>query len=150
LLAVPIVAVFIMTQWDLVMDAPESTLSKAWIWHEGGSYFGVPLSNFLGWLLTSWLFFQAFALYLHVRFDVQAPWRPQSHRRALQFAAVLLYAAAGLTHVTAWAMGQTGEIADAAGHVWRVSDLRATTVIVMLFTMMPTAVIATLRLLRTD
>ena len=27
----PVVAAFVMTQWDLVMDAPEATISKAWI-----------------------------------------------------------------------------------------------------------------------
>jgi uncharacterized membrane protein len=63
-ITLPIVAAFVMTQWDLVIDPPESTISKAWIWHDGGADFGVPLSNYLGWLFTSWLFYQAFALYL--------------------------------------------------------------------------------------
>jgi uncharacterized membrane protein len=56
LVALPIVAAFVMTQWDVVMDPPESTISKIWIWHDGGAHFGVLLSNYLGWLLTSWLF----------------------------------------------------------------------------------------------
>src|SRR5262249_1814116 len=29
-ISLPIVAAFVMTQWDLVMDPPESTISKAW------------------------------------------------------------------------------------------------------------------------
>ena len=57
-IALPIVAAFVMTQWDLVMDPPSSTIAKAWIWHDGGAYFGVPLLNYLGWLLTSWMFYQ--------------------------------------------------------------------------------------------
>src|SRR5215471_10038548 len=44
-ITLPIVAAFVMTQWDLVIDPPESTISKAWIWHDGGADFGVPLSN---------------------------------------------------------------------------------------------------------
>src|SRR3974390_889058 len=64
LFAWPILASFVMTQWVLVMDAPESTIARAWIWHDGGTHFGVPLSNYFGWLLTAWLFYQAFALYL--------------------------------------------------------------------------------------
>jgi len=32
-------------------------------------------------------------------------------------------------------MGQSGEVADATGHIWRIHDLRATTVAVVLFTM---------------
>jgi uncharacterized membrane protein len=59
--ALPIVAAFVMVQWDVVMDPPNATLGHAWVWHDGGGYFGVPLTNFLGWYLTVWLFYQAFA-----------------------------------------------------------------------------------------
>jgi uncharacterized membrane protein len=67
IVARPVVAALVMTQWDVVMDPPLSTISKAWIWHDGGTHFGVPLSNYLGWLLTAWLFYQAFAIYLSRR-----------------------------------------------------------------------------------
>src|SRR5581483_6192603 len=98
LLAWPVVAAFVMTQWDLVMDPPESTISKAWIWHDGGAHFGVPLSNYFGWLLTSWLFFQAFAIYLSRQAD-----RPASMSApALRGIAISLYLATGLTHLTPW------------------------------------------------
>ena len=36
-------------------------------------------------------------------------------------AAILLYLGSGLTHVTPWAMGQGGEVADAAGHIGRLA-----------------------------
>jgi hypothetical protein len=35
-----------------------------WIWLNGGEYWGVPFTNFLGWFLTVYLIFQNFALYL--------------------------------------------------------------------------------------
>jgi uncharacterized membrane protein len=57
-IALPLVAAFVMTQWDFVMDAPSSTISKAWIWHNSRADFGVPLTNYLGWLLTSWMFYR--------------------------------------------------------------------------------------------
>jgi uncharacterized membrane protein len=144
LIAWPVVAAFVMTQWDVVMDPPEATISKAWIWHDGGAHFGVPFSNYLGWLLTSWLFYQAFAIYL-------SRWRAASARtaesgRALQLAAILLYLCSGLTHVTPWVIGQSGEVADAANHIWRVEDLRGTTVVILLFTMVFTSMLAGLRL----
>ena len=63
-IALPVVAAFVVTQWDLVMDPPTATIAKAWIWHDGGADFGVPLSNYLGWLLTAFLFFLGFAVYL--------------------------------------------------------------------------------------
>jgi hypothetical protein len=47
-------------------------------------------------------------------------------------------------------MGQSGEVADATGHIWSIHDLRETTVAVMLFTMVFTSILATLRLGRDD
>jgi uncharacterized membrane protein len=143
MLAWPIVAAFVMTQWDVVMDPPLSTISKAWIWHDGGAHFGVPLSNYAGWFLTSWLFYQAFALYLSRR-SVSSP--PTVHEPTLRLVAIVLYLGSGLTHLTPWLLGQSGEVTDAAGHLWRISDLRATTALTMLFTMFFTSVLAVLRL----
>jgi len=144
LFAWPIVAAFVMTQWDVVIDPPQSTISKTWIWHDGGAHFGVPLSNYLGWLLTSWLFYQAFALYLNRRRQVSAWMAKQG--RALRLVAILLYLGSGLTQVTPWLIGQNGEVTDAANHVWRIEDLRETTVVILLFTMVFTSVLAALRL----
>jgi uncharacterized membrane protein len=129
----------------LVMDPPESTISKAWIWHDGGADFGVPLSNYLGWLVTSWLFYQAFALYL--RHSAVGRLADRQHRKLLLIA-ILFYVSAGLTHVVPWLTGDSGEVADAAGHVWQIHDLRETTVAVMLFTMFFTAMLAMLRLMK--
>jgi uncharacterized membrane protein len=140
----PVVAAFVMTQWDVVMDPPLSTISKAWIWHDGGAHFGVPLSNYFGWLLTSWLFYQAFAFYLS--WSAPVPAQPATYERTFRLAAIVLYLGSGLVHLTPWLLGQSGEAADAAGHVWRVGDLRASAVITMLFTMFFTSMLATLRL----
>lgn len=144
LIALPIVAAFVMTQRDVVMDPPESTISKIWIWHDGGAHFGVPLSNYLGWLLTSWLFYQAFAIYLSGRRDMSR--FALQHGRTLRLVAILLYLGSGLTHLTPWLIGQSGEVADASGHVWRIHDLREATVVTMLFTMFFSAMLAALRL----
>jgi uncharacterized membrane protein len=143
LLALPVVAAFVVTQWDFVMDAPNATIAKAWIWHDGGGVFGVPLSNYLGWLLTSWLIFQTFAFYL------RRGLRPHS-RISLKLSAIgiLFYVGAGLTHVVPLIMGQTGEAVDARGYTWQVHDIREATVAVRLLTMTFTALLAALRLLR--
>jgi len=148
LVALPVVAAFVMTQWDLVMDRSESTIAKVWIWHDGGADFGVPLSNYLGWLLTSWLFFQAFALYLRRRIAE----RPQATQRSrkLQLVAILFYVSPGLTHIVPWAMGQSGEVADPAGNTWQIHDLRETTVAIMLFTMFFSAILAALHLVKAN
>ncbi len=142
----PLVAAFVMTQWDFVMDAPASTISRAWIWHDGGADFGVPFTNYVGWFLTSWSFYQLFALYLARQGEV----RPIGRNRALRLAAILFYVFSGLTHLTPWLMGQSGEVADATGHIWRIQDLREMTVAVMLFTMFFTSMLAALRLARDE
>ncbi len=141
--ALPIVAAFVMTQWDLVMDAPNSTIAKVWIWHQGGGVFGVPLSNYFGWLLTSWLFFQAFAFYLR---RSTGPAQQAQSSIKLRAVGILFYVSAGLTYVVPWMMGQAGDVVDAAGHDWQVRDIREATVAILLFTMCFTALLAALRL----
>lgn len=52
LLAQSAVAAMVMTAWDAVMD-PGMAASGNWIWRHPGPYFGVPLQNYAGWLLTT-------------------------------------------------------------------------------------------------
>jgi putative membrane protein len=54
ILALALIAGFVMTAWDTVMD-PGMAASGNWIWEQGGPYFGVPLRNYFGWLLTTFL-----------------------------------------------------------------------------------------------
>jgi len=138
--ALPLIAAFVMVQWDVVMDPPNATLHRAWIWHDGGGYFGVPLSNYAGWYLTVWLFYQAFALFVHFR--RRAPW-PRPHVAWLP--PILIYLAVALSYAVPYLIGRDGAIVDAAGQGWRAQDLRETTVVVMLFTMLFTAALALLR-----
>ena len=102
--ALPPVAAFVMTQWDVVMEPAESTIAKAWIWHDGGAHFGVPLSNYAGWLLTSWLFFQAFAIYLGRRPGLPVPSPAQT--RTLQLIAIAFYLSSRLRRSTASTAGR--------------------------------------------
>lgn len=56
--AVPIsfLTAIIMTAWDLTIDPLMSGPDvQAWIWKTGGPYFGIPLQNFVGWLLTAFV-----------------------------------------------------------------------------------------------
>lgn len=69
---VPFIAAFIMVMWDLTVDPISSTLQGLWVWTNPGAYFGVPISNFFGWFLVVYLFFQIFALYL-TKYDSITP-----------------------------------------------------------------------------
>jgi putative membrane protein len=138
----PILSAFVMTQWDVVMDPAGSTLAKAWIWRDGGGYFGVPLSNFLGWFLVTWLYFQGFALFAYRR---RVKGAARSHSRLFWAVPVLSYLAAGLCHLPPL-LDADARLTDGGGRVWSASDLRETAAVVMLFTMAPTVLLALLRL----
>src|ERR1700761_2502442 len=95
--ALPALASFVMVSWDLTLDPVASTIGQSWIWHDGGAYFGVPVSNFLGWYLTVFVFFQLFALYRSRR-----PGRPHSDvtiEPSFWWSALALYTATALRPV---------------------------------------------------
>jgi|GEM_PF-1497531 len=54
------VAALAMTAWDLSLD-PRMTADGAWVWHTAGPYFGIPLTNFVGWFVTSALIYLAWS-----------------------------------------------------------------------------------------
>ena len=44
----------IMTAWDLAMD-PLMVARGHWVWESDGAYFGIPIQNYLGWWVTSFI-----------------------------------------------------------------------------------------------
>ncbi|WP_275227264.1 carotenoid biosynthesis protein [Novosphingobium album (ex Liu et al. 2023)] len=48
-----------MTGWDMVMDPP-MVRAGVWVWHGGGPYFGVPLRNYVGWVLNTFVIYLVF------------------------------------------------------------------------------------------
>jgi len=56
-----VVGAAVMTAWDVVVDPILSGPAfRAWVWERGGPYLGVPVQNYVGWLVTT---FTVFALY---------------------------------------------------------------------------------------
>jgi putative membrane protein len=51
-----------MTGWDVVMD-PQMVSQGYWVWEQGGPYFGVPVRNFFGWMLTCFSVYSCYGLY---------------------------------------------------------------------------------------
>ena len=57
-----LLSAIVMTAWDFVIDPYLSGPTvNAWIWKDDGAYFGVPIHNFFGWILTT------FSIYLIYR-----------------------------------------------------------------------------------
>ena len=72
LLGLALLGALVMAAWDLVVDPILSGPTfGAWVWETGGPYFGVPVQNYLGWVVTT------LTVYLLYR-SVERRWRPQS------------------------------------------------------------------------
>ena len=143
--SVPLVASFMMVAWDLSLDPIASTINQTWIWTQGGGYFGVPISNFLGWSLTVYVFFQLFALYLRKRGPTNPPAIPITHYLQI----ILVYLWTGVGFVLNYPFRPTNTaITDAVGHIWQTSDIYETTAISAIYTMIFISTLALAILLR--
>jgi putative membrane protein len=132
---VPLISSFVMVMWDLVMDPLSSSLSGMWTWENGGSYFGVPLSNFAGWFFVVYLFLQIFAVYLS-RTEYQP--RPICHTREYWLLAPAVYAVRSSDFIWQAILGSTNT------EYYRSMGL------ICVFTMIFTALISALLVLRSD
>ncbi len=47
-----VVSALAFTAWDFFLD-PQMVAWGAWVWPQGGSYFGIPWHNFAGWLAVT-------------------------------------------------------------------------------------------------
>lgn len=144
--ALPILASFVMLAWDLSMEADWSTVDRAWIWRDGGSFYGVPISNFLGWYLTAYLFYQAFAVYCRAR-----PVPPPPTSRSYWRAAILFYAICAFGNLLILRLPMAPPVVmDATGRPWITMDILRTDALTSLLVMGPMALLAWLRLREQD
>ena len=49
-----IVAAFAFAAWDLFLD-PQMVAWGYWVWARPGAYFGIPVINYFGWILSAFL-----------------------------------------------------------------------------------------------
>jgi putative membrane protein len=141
LMMIPMAASFLMVAWDLSFDPALSTIGRYWIWIRGGSYFGVPISNFLGWYLTNYLIYQLFALYIQKRS------KPESFHAAHVRLGVIFYsicAAGGV--LRAISPSALSVVTDSTGTPWRIGYINAACALASLFIMGAFALLAFARL----
>lgn len=145
--AVPVLAAAAMVTWDLSMDILRATVEGRWVWIDGGPHFGIPVSNYLGWFLVTWLMFQSFAIYLRRR--PADSWPPAPEGRAFWLSVPLAYAAfAGEYLLNPFTGTATGLVAQVNGVEVPVDMLFAGAAKVCLLTMVPLAVAGVLAALR--
>lgn len=130
LMAMTLTASFVMVMWDVSMDPSRATVSHAWIWHDGGAYFGVPFQNFVGWFLCVATIFFAYGA---IESRLTAP-RAAPDRTA--YAQTLgLYAALFIEFISFAVFTPQGTVVDASGQVWNLPDLYLSLGLVSIFTM---------------
>jgi len=132
----PLLASFVMTAWDLSMEAVWADIDHGWVWRDGGPYFGVPISNFFGWFLTAFVFYQLFAFCLRERDIVPV-------RASHWLLAILFYALSALGNLLMIApTSLRGDFVDATGKRWMISHILLTSHLVSIFLMIPLSLIA--------
>ena len=145
--AVPFFASFLMVMWDLTFDPRTSTIQHMWIWEQGGGYFGVPLTNYLGWFFTVYVFLQVFALV--VRFRESGNQTMRTLPRSYYAQAVVMYLVVGLTPVLTFLVGGTNSpVTDAAGVVWQTRSIAEAAATVSIYTMIFAAGLAAAKLVQ--
>jgi uncharacterized membrane protein len=105
LLTRALVAAMVMTAWDAVID-PGMSKAGYWTWEHGGSYFGVPRQNFVGWVATTFVVYTAFGL-------IQRRLRPDIQQTHDWFGLlpIIAYASVTLTQVANQEIGPSSVIA---------------------------------------
>lgn len=79
LLSLSFLSALVMTAWDLLIDPILSGPDvQAWVWEEPGPYFGIPVQNYVGWMLTTFTVYGAYRL-----FEQRAGPRPAGEVTAL-------------------------------------------------------------------
>jgi uncharacterized membrane protein len=135
----PLVASFVMTAWDLSMEAVWADIDHGWVWRDGGRYFGVPISNFFGWMLNTFVFYLFFTLYLRKRETIPSP---RNHWTL----AILFYALSAVGNLLVVAPSSLGDVfVDATGKGWVIASILWTSRLVSIFLMIPLSLIAWFR-----
>lgn len=126
-----------MTGWDLSFDPIVATVQGNWVWPAGGVYFGVPISNFLGWAGTVFAFLLPFGAAPAASGAAASPAVPVGP--AVPVApAILVYAATVGGNLLDFAFRPAGgSVTDPSGAAWGLHALYGTCALVGLFAIAP-------------
>ncbi len=142
---VPLIASFVMVIWDLCMDPFMATISKNWIWEDGGAYWGVPFVNYMGWFLCVYTIFQMFAIYL-LKKDKGQPENDELHTKANWLQPVLFYGAVSIKHLLDPINAESEAILSADGKTWLTDDIYSALSLVTIFTMVFLVILSVIKL----
>ncbi|GGF11597.1 hypothetical protein GCM10011611_16590 [Aliidongia dinghuensis] len=138
----PLIGTFLLGGYDLAADPVAATVHALYSYRVPSGLFGVPLVNFLGWLLTGWLAMQLFALV-----EPHLTVRPVVERRSYWLVPVLVWLVMPLTYVAEFLRAGTATVA-VDGRRFLVSDVLESAISCALFTTVATSVLGLIRLIQ--
>lgn len=133
IITVPVMSAFVMVMWDMCFDPNASTIKGFYDWHEGGAYFGVPFSNYMGWYLCVFTFYFVFALILSK--DKKTP-DVIVLNRPFWILPALMYATRCIEYVINALTAESKKVVSHDGHIWWSGDITNSLLLVSIFTMM--------------
>jgi putative membrane protein len=136
----PIVATFILGGYDLVNDPVGATAHDWYSYDHPTGALGVPLTNFLGWLLTGWLIFQLVALV-----DTRFPGRPVTRTRTYWLLPCLFWLSTATQVFTSLIHSPDG-VAVRGGKTIAIADVYESCASAALFTIVFSGLTALIRL----
>jgi putative membrane protein len=136
----PVVASFILAGFDYPYDPIGSAVLNMYAYRYPSGQFGVPLVNYLGWLFTGWVFFQAFAL-------VEGRFRSSSiaARRNFWLLPCLVWLGVALQFPIMFATAVGGTV-ERGGRTFIIADIFEAATAGSLFSMVFACLIALIRL----
>jgi uncharacterized membrane protein len=139
--ALPAFAALVMTSWDFCLDPVWSTIVRAWIWTDGGSYFGVPISNFAGWYGNTLLIYLLFVFFLR-RSATKTPAMPPRFWKV----ALLFYGVSVAGNFLNLVPPAPDPVVDATGRLWPLRSITGACALATVFTMGAFLLLACIRL----
>ena len=143
---IPVIASFVMVIWDVCTDPNCSTIRKLWIWKDGGAFFGVPVSNFLGWYLCVFTIYLIFAFYLSLRKKQAAS--EILVNKIFWILPVLMYMAIVIQFPFTAMFGDNVQVMSLDNHIWWTYDINGSLLMIALFTMLFISLLSLFKLVK--
>lgn len=137
----PLVGAFILAGFDYPYDPIGSTVREMWSFRDPGGQYGVPLTNYLGWLFTGWVVFQVFSL-------CESRFTPSRAAASTPFWAlpVVVWLGLALQYPVLYAVAED-RMVELAGSLYSVADIYEASLAASLFTLLFVVLLAVDRLL---
>jgi uncharacterized membrane protein len=130
-----LLAALIVVSADICADPIGSIVANKWTFREGGGYYGIPLSNFVGWFITTFLIFVAFSIIY-----VTLPARVKAVSKWHRLTPSVIWGLMALQYVLLALRAPDLVVQDAEGWSWQARDIFEASSLIAIYAMVPIAI----------